>query len=339
MIVKNEEALLKASIVSAVNILKFDEIIVVDTGSTDKTKDIAVDSGARVFDFVWINDFAAARNFATEKAKNDWIFLLDADEEITEADLISIRKFIENTSNVGVVTRVELSNMEATPNSRLYNRNFYEMKGTIHEQITPIGVHSKVLTDIPITMIHHGYIPEISKAKGTHERNSRMLKEALEKQPNDPYLLYKLGNAYYYRDMHEACKYLEQALSLITDFSLLYVYKAVELYGYALINTEQYEKALDVRNKYAKYYENKPQFRFLQAHIYQNNGKFQEAVQSYESCIGADVADFSGITSYLSYYNIGVILECVGMIEEAIDIYIKCGDYEPAQQRLAELAS
>jgi hypothetical protein len=63
----------------------------------------------------------------------------------------------------------------------------------------------------------------------------------------------------------------------------------------------------------------------------------QEAVGCYESCIGADVFDSNGIASFLPYYNIGVIFECVGMIEDAILMYTSCGDYEPAKHRLAEL--
>jgi hypothetical protein len=63
-----------------------------------------------------------------------------------------------------------------------------------------------------------------------------------------------------------------------------------------------------------------------------------EAVECYESCIGADAIDYSGITSFLSYYNIGVILECIGMIEDAVQMYENCGAYEPAAARLAELS-
>ena len=62
-----------------------------------------------------------------------------------------------------------------------------------------------------------------------------------------------------------------------------------------------------------------------------------EAVEQYESCIGVDTIDYSGITSYLSYYNIGVILECIEMTDDAVEMYENCGDYEPALKRLAEL--
>ena len=75
----------------------------------------------------------------------------------------------------------------------------------------------------------------------------------------------------------------------------------------------------------------------MKAHVYRDNGLLIEAVECYESCIGSDMIDYSGISSYLSFYNIGVILECVGMIEDAIETYENCGDYAPALSRLVEL--
>ncbi|MCL2474484.1 MAG: glycosyltransferase, partial [Alphaproteobacteria bacterium] len=263
MIVKNEEAFLDAALRSAKSILGVDDIVVVDTGSTDRTKEIAHAHGAQIHDFIWCDDFSAARNFSAGHAEFDWIFFLDADEEVTECNRAKLISFIKDARNVGVGSRIELTNLDTNPVSRLYNRNKYELRGTIHEQIEPLGSFTKKLVDIPVTLIHYGYLPEVSKAKGTHERNARMLKEALEKQPNDPYLLFKLGNAYIYKDEATACEYLEKALEYVTDYRLLYVYEAVELYGYALINTGQYKKALALRDRYVKHFGNNPQFRFL----------------------------------------------------------------------------
>jgi hypothetical protein len=200
-----------------------------------------------------------------------------------------------------------------------------------------------VVREIPLTSIHHGYVPEIHTAQGKHERNTRIIGKLLEDDPDDMYLLYMLGKAHFIndRDLPEACKCFEKALDLCEDdhYRLDYIYETVECYGYALVNSGLYEKALEVRNKYAEQYERYPQFRFMSAHIFQNNALFAEAVKMYESCIGADMpqGDFRGISSYLSHYNIGVIFECVGMIEDAVKMYKSCGDYEPAAQRLAEI--
>ena len=97
MIVKNKEKYLPRCLESLKPIV--DEIIIVDTGSHDSTRDIADVFGARVFDFEWCNDFSAARNFSLEKANCDWILVMDADEIISPKDHRSLTKFIRNRSN------------------------------------------------------------------------------------------------------------------------------------------------------------------------------------------------------------------------------------------------
>ncbi|WP_235822102.1 tetratricopeptide repeat-containing glycosyltransferase family 2 protein [Gottfriedia luciferensis] len=93
MIVKNEEAVLSRCLSSISNIV--DEIIIVDTGSTDKTKEIAKNFNSLIYDFKWINDFSAARNFAFSKATKDYIIWLDADDILTEENankLLALKK-------------------------------------------------------------------------------------------------------------------------------------------------------------------------------------------------------------------------------------------------------
>ena len=340
MIVKNEESFLDTALKSVKAVLSLDEIIVADTGSTDSTKTIALENGAKVFDFEWCDDFSAARNFAADNAKNDWVFMLDADEEIISADKGALETFLKEPRAVGAVVKIEMTDKSASPLSRLYNRQYYRYSGTIHEQIIPIGNRQKAIKDAPIHIIHHGYAEEFKKAKGKLERNERLLKKELSVSPDDPYLLYQLGKCYFdgHRNLPQACDNFEKALSSSPDHRLEYVYNLVECYGYALLNTGQYDKSLALMERYAHHYDSKPQFRFLSAHILQNNGMFIEAVELYESCIGANTIDYSGITSFLSYYNIGVVLECVGMTEDAITMYENCGDYDPAIKRLAELA-
>ena len=339
MIVKNEEAFLDGALKSVKSVLGLGDIVVVDTGSTDRTKEIALENGARVFDFSWIDDFSAARNFAAEKAENDWIFVLDADEEVTEADSGELEAFIKNARDVGQLAIVELLDNDVHNISRLYNRKKYTYEGSIHEQIRPRGGLRPASKAAPIRAVHHGYLPEVRQAKDKFERNERMLKKELEDSPGDPYLLYQLGKNYFTgkKDLKQACDYFEKALSSGADPRLEYIYNSVECYGYALINSGQYEKALGLIEKHSGSYGDIIKFRFLSAHVYQNNGMFIEAVECYERCIGADLADISGICSYLSYYNIGVILECVGMTEDAITMYENCGDFGPAMKRLSEL--
>ena len=113
MIVKNEEKYLAKCLHSVRNIV--DEIIVVDTGSTDKTKDIATVFGARVFDFPWTGDFSEARNCSLKHAGGDWILVLDADEVISALDLNAIVKLTQKREPkfiaYNIVTRNYVNNM------------------------------------------------------------------------------------------------------------------------------------------------------------------------------------------------------------------------------------
>jgi len=340
MIVKNEEAFLDVALKSVRAVLSLDDIVVVDTGSMDKTKEIALSNGASVFEFEWCNDFSAARNFAASKAKNDWVFYIDADEEVIYADLDNIKEFINNTQATGMVMLTDVTTNRQSSLARLYNRKSYLFEGRIHEQLRAIDGRSRMTAgDVRVSMQHHGYLPEYKKVVAKLERNELLLLEELKIQPKNPYLLYQLGKSYFCRerDLLKACECFKKAIESGVDVNINYTYDLVECYGYALINSGQYDEALGVRDKFASYYNDNVQFRFLSAHIYQNCGELVEAVECYESCIGVDVFDPNGITSFLSYYNIGVILECIGMIDDAIAMYASCGDYEPALIRLKDL--
>ncbi len=115
MITKNEEEFLGQCLGSVKGLV--DEIIVVDTGSTDKTKEIAIRFGAKVFDFKWCDDFSAARNESLKHANGDWILVLDADEVLSEQNFCKLRELIKNE-----MAKKENSNKETT-NKELINND------------------------------------------------------------------------------------------------------------------------------------------------------------------------------------------------------------------------
>ena len=94
MIVRDEEKTLKRCLDSVKSFIN--EIIIVDTGSKDKTKEIAKSFNSKIYDFKWINDFSAARNFAFSKATSDYIMWLDGDDFINEEDINKIKLLLEN---------------------------------------------------------------------------------------------------------------------------------------------------------------------------------------------------------------------------------------------------
>lgn len=178
MIVKNEEEQLGACLESLRPIA--DEIIVVDTGSADRTKEIAARFTDRIYDFAWIDDFSAARNFAFEKAKMDYIYTADADELLDEAN---IRRFLDMKRvllpEIEIVQMHYLNLMEQNTayNSKreLRPKLFKRLRG--FEWINP--VHETVRLD---PVIYNSDIEIQHLAKGSHaKRDFATFQKALRK--------------------------------------------------------------------------------------------------------------------------------------------------------------
>lgn len=158
MIVKNEEKILARCLDSLEGI--YDEAVIVDTGSTDRTKDIALKYTDKVYDFKWVDDFAKARNFAMEKCSCDYIYMADADEVI---DDVNREKFkILKAALDGEVEVVQMNyvnqlangsvyNFDKEPRAKLYKRiRRFEFTDPIHEVIRELPV----VYDSDIDIIH-----------------------------------------------------------------------------------------------------------------------------------------------------------------------------------------
>jgi tetratricopeptide (TPR) repeat protein len=130
IIVKNEKNHLSRCLESAKPVV--DEIIVVDTGSDDETKDIARIFGARVYDFKWSHDFSAARNYALSKAAADWILVLDADETLSPSDYANLKKVLEHSAGQPAAYRIQTRNYSNQVNTLGFRSNrgeYAEEKG------------------------------------------------------------------------------------------------------------------------------------------------------------------------------------------------------------------
>jgi glycosyltransferase involved in cell wall biosynthesis len=194
MIVKNEEKNIKKALGWAKPVAY--EQIVVDTGSTDKTVELAEKMGAKVYHFKWIDDFATAKNYAIDQATGSWIAFLDADEYFTPEDtakLISRLEIIESKKNSKKQTTIlNMPWVQLDDNSKVTSigeqtrvfRNIKEIRyvGKIHEQISVYG-DIKRIDDISI--MHTGYADTEYKEKGKAERNIKMLRAELAGKPND----------------------------------------------------------------------------------------------------------------------------------------------------------
>jgi tetratricopeptide (TPR) repeat protein len=197
MIVRDEQENLPGCLESAAGI--FDEIVVVDTGSIDRTREIARAHGARVIDFAWIDDFAAARDAALGHATGDYAFWLDADETIDPGgreDLRALLDALEPNSAVAFTARFY---GHAVPDPGLYQDRLFPCRadirwtGRIHEVVWP-SIRRAGLSTLPsgAAVCHAGYADPAVHAR-KRARNERILRDWLAQSPDDPFALWHAG--------------------------------------------------------------------------------------------------------------------------------------------------
>lgn len=321
------------------------EIILADTGSTDATKEIASRYPVKIFDFPWINDFSAARNFSVSQASNDWILILDCDEYLEEFDMKSVQHFMlaypKYMGAICIRSYFTKGRYESVSNDyidRLFDRRYYHFTAIVHEHLEPLDGSSELNRFvIPISARHSGYDLTEEELKKKAARNNPLLLQMLKENPNDPYLYYQLGQgANFVNDAETACKYYAKALEFNVDPRAIYVRNMVVSYGYALLELKRYDEALLFENIYDDF-DSSADFVFLMGLIYLRTGNYLKAMAEFLKATTFETAQVDGANSYLAYYNMGAINEVLGNTRDAVALYQKCGDFSLAQERLTLL--
>ena len=213
-IVKNEAKNLAKSIKSLKN--QVNEIVVVDTGSTDNTIVVARKLGAKVYSFPWQDDFSKARNFALSKAKGDWLVLLDADEYFTAKTAGNIRQVIRQAQQVdGLLVQLVNFDVDKAKVQNYFNalrivrkQAGLHYEGMIHEELKLSGDNSMKLAQVPANMLeiyHTGYATSVSKQK--IKRNLQMLQQAVANGQSEESLARYFCDCYFGLDDMEKCEY------------------------------------------------------------------------------------------------------------------------------------
>lgn len=331
MIVKNEAKYIERCLNSIKSTV--DEIIVVDTGSTDNTKLIAQKCGAQVFDFAWCDDFSAARNFSLEQTTGDWILVLDADEFVERDYRKDIENFITKTPQaVGKIKQLNKTTKDGIEVlsecnlTRLFPQGC-KFIGYVHEQVD---------TDLPrlqtsIVVKHDGYLYD-----NKVPRNLTLLIKALEDNPNDSYYLYQTGKQYFIsEDYLQAIPYFEKAFSNGNSNSQHIQSLVVDMI-FACMKTQNYEKGLDFIDYGLENYPNRPDLYytcgifFMEAAAKYPNQYTHLIPQieiAYLNALSLGEAENSdgiiGAGSYLSAHNLAAFYEAFGRAAEAEDYYQK----------------
>ena len=222
MIVKDEEANLPECLASAADLV--DEVVVVDTGSADRTKEVAARFHARVFDFPWMDDFAAARNEGLKHATGDWAFWLDADDRLDGDNRARLKALIDGLrdENAAYVMKClclpdpETRTATVVDHVRLFrNDPALRREYRVHEQILPSlrrGGGDVGWSDVVVR--HVGYQdPALRRRK--LERDGRILRLEHADKPDDPFILFNLGSiAHELGRCEEAVTFLGRSLAL-----------------------------------------------------------------------------------------------------------------------------
>jgi glycosyltransferase involved in cell wall biosynthesis len=204
MIVKNEEKNIKTALSWAKDVAY--EQIVVDTGSTDRTVELAEKMGAKVYHFKWVNDFSAAKNFAMDLAKGNWIAILDADEYMLKEDvkeLMSLLKKIQSSPQLqSEYDSVKCSWVQLSDDGKAFavltqhrifqNRPDLRYVGKIHEAVR---TRNKTLDAQQLRIMHTGYSQTAFDEAGKRERNTKMLRDEHKKDPTDPHIMLYLADS------------------------------------------------------------------------------------------------------------------------------------------------
>ncbi|CAM4154306.1 glycosyltransferase family 2 protein [Lederbergia lenta] len=329
MIVKNEEDCIERCLDSVHALV--DEIIIVDTGSTDMTTTLCKKYKAKIYEYSWNQHFAKARNYGLSQATGDWILWLDADEELDKHGKLKIQEALEST-DTKVFTLPTINyygDTLANENEafihyqpRLFRNNhgirFYNR---IHENLRlPSGIEGQ---PIQAQIKHYGYLQGIVNKKQKAKRNMKLLKEELRDQAHEPSTEYHLASEYYRN------KEYERAFIYINQSILKFLRKGekppsitYKLKYAILIETGSFDGAWPSIEKAILLYPDYVDLYFYKGWILYNLEKYTEAIQTFEQCIelGEEHKDhliLKGVGSFKAWHHKGLCLEKLGEFVEA----------------------
>lgn len=339
------------------------EIVVTDTGSTDRTKEIALQYADKVIDFKWIDDFSAARNYCISRASNDYILNIDSDEYITHADWDAVDLLLKSHPHpVGTILmdNDQLSNgISSSFRStlpRFFSRTFYHFERKVHEQIRPLPQYlysvkpnatpldgdflvKQDTLDLPISVHHVGYVGDTEYLHAKCERDLSLLLKELEQNPANAYNLFQVGQCYHMlNDDETAITFYEKALLFDLNPQMDYVKVLINTYGYCLLHLNRAEEALALEGIYDDFATN-ADFVILMGLIYAHNKLYIKALAEFVKALSfSDSETFNQTANkQTAHYNIGYIYEVFGEKDMAVTQYRMCGDYPMAIERLKEL--
>ncbi|OCR01857.1 glycosyltransferase [Oscillatoriales cyanobacterium USR001] len=335
IIVKNEETTLPLTLNSVKNVV--DEIVLVDTGSSDRTPEIAREFGAKVYNFEWCNDFAAARNESLKYAKGEWILVLDADEVLVTDIVPQLKRAMKSDRHLLInLIRQEIGAVQSPYSlvSRLFrnhpkihfSRPYHAMVDDSITEIITWELQWKIVSLPSVAILHSGYKAGAIAAKNKLQKAQIAMESYLAEHPSDAYVCSKLGALYVtIGEIQRGMALLKRGLTVVSiDATVLY-----ELHYHLGIAYRQQQNFPKAKEHYqaALKLDILPQLKLGAynnlGNLLKDEGNLHGAKSLYETALQLDPNLATG------YYNLGMTLKALGNFGDAIAAYQKAIDLNP----------
>lgn len=339
MITKNEEKNIAKCINSYKTIVS--EIIVVDTGSTDKTIEIAKELGAKVFSFEWVNDFAKAKNYAISKAKGDWIIFLDADEYFDVESASKIQGFLKNLKNTELnAIGCKIINIDQNKNNKVQGsflnvRIFKNDKniryvGNIHEHLhNGKGQINIAAYYNDINIYHTGYSTDINVGKA--QRNLDILLSNMDQTDHKEEFYHYLSDCYFtIGDYEKAIQYAKLHIAdgkeLIGNNTKSYI-NIIQSLVYLKVPKKELE--IEIKNAIDRFPDH-PNFYLSYADFLFGEMRYEESIAHFIKFLNCK-KEYKGIEADhtdgfldIAYMKTGFLYQMKNEEENALTYYYKC---------------
>ncbi|MDQ5985814.1 MAG: Beta-barrel assembly-enhancing protease [Syntrophus sp. SKADARSKE-3] len=281
LIARNEEKFLDQCLRSIKAIA--DEIIFIDTGSTDRTLEIAKKYTDKIWIHPWNDSFSEARNHYLKYATGDWIFQIDADEELVRDDIPHVLRAVSDETIDGILIQiVNTSRKEKSSGvfnvERIFRNNgVIHYEGRVHNRI--VGIKSAKV--YPIRFIHYGYDPGQGDAEKKFARTVPLLLKDLEDNPQNPATHHYLSCSYLSRNMYrETIDYGLQAIRLaerLNDRGLMFLWTRYNICT-AYYRLGDPDRALEMARQALDIYPDHINSHFIMIVIYFDQKRWQDLI-------------------------------------------------------------
>lgn len=323
MIVKNEQRVLADCLESVKS--GFAQIVVVDTGSTDTTKEIALGYGVELYEMPWPDSYSEARNVSLSYARTKWNMWMDADDTVSRLSLEAILQAVihADPNTGGFVVPIRFVDEGPTGGTQVDhvkvfpNRKGIQFDARIHEQLLP-SIRAKGLEVVRIkgALIHHsGYDTSVEGQAIKRAREEKLLLLDHEEDPTHPFKLFNLGMTYHFRKEHEvAIDWLTKCIAASLPEES-HVRKAYALLGVSRRELGDVEGALATFETGLAITPEDPELLFQSAAVLSGLGRLSEAKERYLQVPPELAGHFSsvdvGILTFKRFHNLGTV--CLGL--------------------------